>query len=124
MESDSSAQRPRRRRHGKAFKAQILQACDQPGASVAGIAIAHGLNPNMVQRWRREARRGELTLPDTPVFIPVVANPTPAMDAHHSASAPPLAIEVQLQRGALQARVNWPAQAAHECGAWLRELFR
>lgn len=124
MDPDASAQRLARRTHSKTFKTQILQACDQPGASVAGIAIAHGLNPNMVQRWRREARRGELTLPDTPAFIPVVAAPTPAMVTHRSTPVAPLAIEVQLQRGALQARVSWPAQAAGECAAWLRELFR
>ncbi|MHA3904100.1 transposase [Castellaniella sp. WN] len=50
MGPDSSAQRPARRKHSQAFKAQILEACDRPSASVAGIAIAHGLNPNMVQR--------------------------------------------------------------------------
>lgn len=124
MDAGISAQRRTRRQHSKAFKAQILQACDQPGASVSGIAIAHDLNPNLVQRWRREARRGQLTLPDTPAFIPVVATPpsetvTPRNDAPASA-----VIEVQLQRGAMQARVSWPAQAAGECTAWLRELFR
>ncbi|WP_417277430.1 IS66-like element accessory protein TnpA [Castellaniella sp.] len=124
MDPDASTQRPARRKHSKALKAQILHACDQPGASVAGIAIAHGLNPNMVQRWRREVKRGELTLADTPAFIPVVATPAPAMLTPPSAPAAPLAIEVQLQRGALQARVSWPVQAAGECAAWLRELFR
>jgi transposase len=124
MDTGISAQRRTRRQHSKAFKAQILQACDQPGASVAGISIAHDLNPNLVQRWRREARRGQLTLPDTPAFIPVVATPpseivTPRNDALASA-----VIEVQLQRGALQARVSWPAQAAGQCATWLRELFQ
>ena len=60
----------------------------------------------------------------TPAFIPVVATPAPAMLTPPSAPAAPLAIEVQLQRGALQARVSWPVQAAGECAAWLRELFR
>lgn len=125
MDLDTFAQqRVARRQHSNAFKATILQACDQPGASVAGIAIAHSLNPNMVQRWRREARRGELTLPDTPAFIPVTAAPTSTRVTHHSAPAVPLAIEVQLQRGALQAQVSWPTPAAGECAAWLRELFR
>ncbi|HEY9573614.1 MAG TPA: transposase [Pusillimonas sp.] len=77
MDLDTSTQRPARRQHSKAFKARILRACSKPVASVAGIAVAHGLNPNMVQRWRREARRGELTLPDTPAFIPVVASTPP-----------------------------------------------
>lgn len=124
MDLDISAQRPARRRHSRIFKAQILQACDQPGASVSGIAIAHGLNPNMVQRWRREARRDTLTLPGPPAFIPVVAAPASAVVQHQGMQAAPPTIEVRLQRGALQARVSWPAQAADGCAAWLRELFR
>jgi transposase-like protein len=71
MESDTPEQPPARRKHSATFKAQILQACMQPGASLSGIAISHGLNPNMVQRWRREARRGELALTGTPRFIPI-----------------------------------------------------
>jgi transposase len=124
MDPNTSIERPARRKHSKALKAQILQACEQPGASVAGIAIAHGLNPNMVQRWRREARRGELTLSDTPAFIPVVATASCAMSTRHSTQTASVAIEVQLQRGSLQARVSWPAQAADQCVGWLRELFR
>lgn len=125
MDSDTSAQRPARRVHSKAFKAQILQACGKPGASVSGIAIAHGLNPNLVQRWRRDARRGDLVLPEIPAFIPVVAASTPAMVRHqHPQTAPSPTIEVRLQRGALQARVSWPAQTAGDCAAWLQALFQ
>mgnify|MGYP000931639346 CR=1 FL=1 len=124
MDTGISAQRRTRRQHSKAFKAQILYACDQPDASVAGISIAHGLNPNLVQRWRREARRGQLTLPDTRAFIPVVST-SPSESVTPRNDVPTLAvIEVQLQRGALQARVSWPAQAAGECATWLRELFQ
>lgn len=124
MNSDTSAQQPARRKHSKAFKAQILQACGKPGASLSGIAIAHGLNPNMVQRWRSEARRGELTLPDASAFIPIVAAPTHLSAPRQGTQDAHSVIEVRLQRGALQARVNWPAQAADDCAAWLRELFR
>src|SRR5690554_6442677 len=124
MNADASAQRRTGRQHSKAFKAQILHACEQPGASVAGIAIAHDLYPNLVQRWRREARRGALTLPDTPAFIPVGAAPSTRMVTPPNTPAATRDIEVQLQRGALQARVRWPAQAAGECAGWLRELFQ
>jgi transposase-like protein len=71
MESDTPEQPPAQRKHSATFKAQIPQACMQPGASLSGIAISHGLNRNMVQRWRREARRGDLALTGTPRFIPV-----------------------------------------------------
>ena len=125
MDSDTSARRPTRRKHSKALKSQILRACAEPGASLSGIAIAHDLNPNMVQRWRREARRGELTLPGTTTaFIPAVVAPTSSIAKHRDAPDTLPAIEIRLQRGALQARVSWPAQAADDCAAWLRELFR
>ena len=42
-----------RRRHGAQFKQEVLAACDQPGASVAGVAQAFGVNANLVHQWRR-----------------------------------------------------------------------
>lgn len=40
---------PRKRRRFTAeFKARIVEACQQPGAPVAGIALAHSLNANLV----------------------------------------------------------------------------
>ena len=35
-----------KRNHGAEFKANILAACGQPGASVAAIALRNGLNAN------------------------------------------------------------------------------
>lgn len=40
-----------RRVHTSEFKAQILAECRQPGASVSAVAIAHGLNTNVVRKW-------------------------------------------------------------------------
>lgn len=123
MESDASTPRAARRRHSAAFKAQILQACSEPGASLSGIAIAHDLNPNIVQRWRRETLRGELTLPNASAFIPIVAASQAAVSPCSSPQAA-AAIAVHSQRGALQAQVTWPTQGSRDCAAWLRELFR
>lgn len=125
MDTDASVQKPARRKHNKAFKAQILRACAEPGASLAGIAIEHGLNPNRVQRWRREARRGELVLPGAAQFIPIVAASGATTAGQQAApnTQPPM-IQVQVQRGAVQARISWPVQAGGDCAAWLCELFR
>ena len=43
--------RSQRRVHSAEFKTQVLAECRQPGASVAAVAIAHGLNPNIVRKW-------------------------------------------------------------------------
>ncbi|WP_198291548.1 hypothetical protein [Thauera sp. 63] len=39
----------------------MISACREPGVSVAGVALANGLNPNQVHRWMRE--RGIATEP-------------------------------------------------------------
>lgn len=41
-------------------KLQIVQLTLQPGASVAEVARAHGVNANQVFKWRRAFERGEL----------------------------------------------------------------
>jgi transposase-like protein len=41
-----------RRRHGAEFKAKVLADCDEPGASISGVTLTHGLNANLVRQWR------------------------------------------------------------------------
>ncbi|HJV28798.1 MAG TPA: transposase, partial [Aromatoleum sp.] len=43
-----------RRTHSEAFKQSVISACREPGVSVAGVALANGLNANQVHRWMRE----------------------------------------------------------------------
>jgi len=33
------------------LKQAIVAACLEPGASVAGVALAHGVNANLVRKW-------------------------------------------------------------------------
>ena len=112
-----------RRRHSDDLKAQVLRECSKPGASVAAIALAHGLNANLVHKWRRRAaRRSEpqpVPQPSPPPFIalPMLAAPGPT-------PTPPADIRIELRRGAATVSVNWPVSAASECAAWLREWLR
>ncbi|RML11324.1 hypothetical protein IPC80_11740 [Pseudomonas aeruginosa] len=58
-----------RRSYPKSFKAQVVEECTQPGASVAGVALSHGLNANLVHKW---IRRQQAQLPAVPSgFIPI-----------------------------------------------------
>ena len=41
-----------RRNHSPALKAQVLAECEAPGASVAQVAMSHGINANIVHGWR------------------------------------------------------------------------
>lgn len=104
-----------RRRHSAELKAQVLSECAQPGASVASIAMSHGINANVVHKWRRLANAGAKPVP-TVSFIPV-ALPEPAASPQHD-------IRMELRRGATTMTITWPATAAADCAAWMRELLR
>jgi len=47
-----------------------MAAC-APDVSVAKVALAHGLNTNMVFKWRRELRAGLLGSTDGCALVPV-----------------------------------------------------
>ncbi len=109
-----------RRRHSRALKAEVVAACSEPGASVAAIAMAHGLNANLVHRWRKSAA-GRVALPDArqvadgfvALTLPTNAVPAKLPD-----------IRIELRRGATTVTVNWPMAGAGECAAWLRDWLR
>lgn len=114
-----------RRRHGAELKAAVLAACNEPGASVAAVAQAHGLNANLVHKWRRGrgvpaslAPAAQTAAPVVPTHIPVQL-PAPATPPER-----PEAIHIELRRGALAVNVHWPTHAAVQCAAWLREILR
>jgi transposase len=46
-----------------AERRRIAELTLEPGASVALVARAHGVNANQVFKWRRELKRGELVEP-------------------------------------------------------------
>ncbi|WP_222623039.1 IS66-like element accessory protein TnpA [Ramlibacter cellulosilyticus] len=104
-----------RRRHSAELKQQVLAECAQPGASVASVALSHGINANVVHKWRRLAG-GEETVATPAAFVPL-SLPAPA------ASAVP-DIHIELRRGAASVAVTWPVAAAVECAAWMRELLK
>jgi transposase len=110
--------RAARRRHDDELKQRVLAQCREPGASVAQVALAHGLNANLVHKWRRVGAPVQRLAAPTgeQLFVPVAV----ARDA--APETPPIRIE--LRRGALAVSVSWPLGAADHCAAWLRELLR
>ena len=52
MEEDKSWSR---RPHSAELKLRVLSECAVPGASIARIAQVHGLNANLVHKWRVSA---------------------------------------------------------------------
>lgn len=108
----------KRRRYGAALKAQILAECNQSGMSVARVAMAHGINANLVHKWRRQATAcaAPVTIPPMGGFIPLPMAPVRASNTAD--------IRLELQRGPISVNVCWPMAAAAECAHWLREVLR
>ena len=115
MDTNEDAKPGSRRRHDRELKRQVLAECAVPGASVAKVAMAHGLNANLVHKWRRE-----LHSPTRPTanFVPVTVAPTAVVNE------PAQHVELELHRGALSVRVRWPLSGSAGCAAWLREILR
>src|SRR5271170_5526135 len=61
MEQAAGTERRARRWRSVSEKRQIVNLTLQPGASVALVARAHGVNANQVFKWRRAFERGELS---------------------------------------------------------------
>ena len=139
-----------RRQHGAELKTKVLAACNEPGASIAAVALSHGLNANLVRKWlvgRGLKRTGiaapvavktsaTATTPPTAApllaadarFLPIeLAVPVPATRAESARQvgatpAVPEPIHIELRRGALHLSVHWPSSTAADCTGWLREL--
>ena len=113
MDTKEEAKRRTRRRHDKALKQRVLAECAMPGASVATVAMAHGINANLVHKWRREFEGGPKM---AEAFVPVTVGTV--------ISEQPQFIELEVQRGAISVRVRWPMAGAGACASWLREILR
>lgn len=104
----------------------MVGAC-RPGVSIAGVALANGINANLLRRWVNAAEQTHKTSSTgssatgttggagaLASFVPLSFEP----------ARMPRDIRIELSRNGTVATVNWPTSAATECGAWLREVLR
>ena len=66
------------------FKREIVARCLQPGASVAGIAVGNGLNPNLVRKWIERVHKETRKL--APLLPVVLADPRAAAEVPRGAA--------------------------------------
>ena len=95
---------------------------------MARVAMSHGINANVVHRWRQLVREGGSRLVKVPMstamanaadgFVPVTVVERP------SAAAKAGDIRIELRRDATAMTITWPVCSAADCAAWLRELLR
>jgi transposase-like protein len=123
-----------RRRYSKEFKADLVEQCRGLGVSMARVAMAHGINANLLRRWVVESTGQALgpamsdanavdtasppaadraIAPASATFVPVKVKTTPKSD-----------LLIEIARGDVHVKVVWPLDAGAASAAWLRELLR
>jgi transposase len=116
--------RRRRRSYSADFRAQVVQACQGPGVSIASVALANGMNANLLRRWVTDRERTQAlqsVKTQRPVqtmagqFVPVAL------------SRPELELEpirIEIRKGSVSIAMSLPAALVKESGALLRELLK
>jgi len=130
-ESKPGATKPAKRswrKHSDEFKARVIALALQPHASMASVALANGINANMLRRWvhasssasaqstanREEHNSQALSFVQLPMQMDKPM-PTP------KSPAPKASIELQIHRGDTRVVVSLPMVA--DSAAWLREVL-
>ena len=108
MDTLEDSKQSTRRRPGAALKEQVLAECAQPHASVASIAMAHGLNANLVHKWRRLAGKSQAPTPSSALEFVALSF---AAQAPAAAAAAAGDIAIELRRDAITLKVAWPMAA-------------
>jgi transposase len=118
---------PKRRYYSPELKAQVVEQYRQDNASIAAVAMTHGINANIVHRWLNEAKYAAL-LAQAKAFVPVTLErlaSAPALAPVDTAVAAPRAdIRVDIRHGNSVITVSWPTAEAATCTAWLKEWLQ
>lgn len=138
----------RRRTFTAAFKAEAIECCLQLGVSIAAVARAYDLHPNLLRRWvvaHQEAQKRSdeavtavqeddpLPLepfpaaePSTTSFVPVrrVANvPAPMPPLSAAAPVAQAVVRIELRSAARDITLHWPAAEHRALSQLLREVL-
>ena len=97
MELTAPGRRRGSRNYTQEFREMVVAQANDPARSIADVAQEHGLNANMVSKWRRERARAQATtlLPAAESFLPVQIAPSPKQQSG-----------ITIERGALRVRFD------------------
>ena len=116
--------RRRRRSYSADFRQRVIQACQSPGVSIASVALANGMNANLLRRWvneREPSQALQSVMTRSPVqkvaehFVPVaVTRPGDELEP----------IRIEIRRGSVSIAMSLPAALVVESGRLVRELLK
>lgn len=122
------AVRRTKRTYSAETKAELLAACNAPGASIAAVASGNGMNANVLHRWLKEssqsrqsiatsATAADVARPSVPSFIALPLLTKPAESVPHE-------IKVEVRKGGVVMTVTWPMSAASEFASWSASVLK
>ncbi|MFP3403407.1 transposase [Pseudomonas sp. SIMBA_065] len=96
----------------KPFKAQVVQECLQPGATVSSVAISHGINANVIRKWLPLYRDQSATT-SLPAFVPLKAAPKRPAEG---------SVIIELAMAGQVITVKWPTSDPEGCAQFIRAV--
>ncbi len=114
----------RRGRYSHEFKSRLIEACRQPGMSTAGVALANGINANVLRRWVAEAGIEESASLETTgsgaredAFVRIASAVPHAPVVSQS-------VRIELRRGEVSVVLEWPLSHVAQCATLLSAVLR
>jgi transposase-like protein len=107
----------RRRQHAHEFKQRLVALC-LPGISISGVALAHGVNANLLRRWIKQfsAPHPRPAISTAMPLVPIQVELPPANPASDV-----IAITIQKNNACIE--IRWPGNQAKAFGHLLKDLL-
>jgi transposase len=112
--SDQLSTGRKRRSFRREFKRRVVEETLAPGASVSGVALRHGLNNNMVFKWRRRYLHELVPTRSKSVKllpVSVVEEHGPATGVVPTSSSPQAQSSIELDWAGVRIRLHGPVDA-------------
>lgn len=101
---------PKRPNFSSEFRREIVEKTMQPGASVSRIAREHGLNDNMVFKWRQRFKREQSANATTSVPVSALVEPAQLLPVNViDVASPPTT-----QPATIPPVVRWESRSARD----------
>ena len=110
---------PRRRTYTTEFRQGLVAQC-QPGVSVSRIALAHGINTNLLRKWiDRYRNQLPASVSAEPSKLVAVQVELPVKAQTEAACTEPIEISLTKRTTHINIRIRWPGNQAQACATWL-----
>jgi transposase len=96
-----------RRTYTEEFKRTVVGQCNEPGVSLAAVAMAHRLNANLVRRWVGHWGMPDVKVKEVAKLLPVTIegkDATPGIDTEKRATSNAGTIEIEVYGARIRLR--------------------